>query len=264
MPILNNLTVNEINTGSVLRREYEIGAGGLLGPSTTATQIMDFTGVKALSDFSIMRGAYFHNTAISGPVDMSDLESVTPDYALAGMFDGCTGITSLDLSSLTTTTKYCCNAMCRNCTSLTSANLASLTSVTNSSCYDMFNGCTSLANVDVSSLDSISGAYGCAYMFARTALTSITFTALSSINNNYACIGMFSGCPYLTSISFPALTNLGTRKTQFTGMCMDIPNITLHFPSNMQSAVEALDDYSTTAPFGATSGSVLFDLPATA
>jgi hypothetical protein len=46
-------------------------------------------------------------------------------------------------------------------------------------------------------------------------------------------------------------------------MCSGIPNITLHFPSNTQAAVETLVGYSTTAPFGATAGTVLFDLPAT-
>jgi hypothetical protein len=46
-------------------------------------------------------------------------------------------------------------------------------------------------------------------------------------------------------------------------MCSAIPNITLHFPSNVQSVIEGLDGYSATAPFGAVSGTVLFDLPAT-
>jgi hypothetical protein len=46
-------------------------------------------------------------------------------------------------------------------------------------------------------------------------------------------------------------------------MCGSITNITLHFPSNTQAKVETLSGYSTTAPFGATSGTVLFDLPAT-
>jgi hypothetical protein len=76
---------------------------------------------------------------------------------------------------------------------------------------------------------------------------------------------MFYGCTNLASLSFPSITpnSFGSRTNQFGGLCFGISGIAIHFPSNTQAKIETLQGYSATAPFGANSGTVLFDLPAT-
>lgn len=221
-----------------LYREFQLDANGHLVPNTTTTHIMDFTGMTDVSAYALSN-TYYNNTAISGAVDMSDLTTLSGNNACDSMFSGCTGITSADLSSLTT--------------------------VSNNACRFMFQGCIGLTSVDLSSLTAVSG-YGCDSMFSScTGLTGVDLSALTTVSGTYACSGMFSGCTNITSLSFPSITpnSFGTRTNQFGSLCNIIPTITLHFPSNTQSIVETLSGYSTTAPFGAVSGSVLFDLPAT-
>ena len=106
----------------------------------------------------------------------------------------------------------------------------------------------------------------CQQMFAScSGITSVNLNSLTTISGMNACASMFANCSNLSSISFPAIktTSFGSQRNQFTNMCSGITGITLHFPSNVQSVIEGLTGYSTTAPFGATSGTVLFDLPAT-
>lgn len=221
--------------------EYEVSGGDLIH-STTANSIMDFTGVTKLAQSHILEGAYYNNYVISGTVDMSDLTTVSGNSACQYMFWNCPGITGIDLSSLTTISAP-------------------------TGCSFMFYGCSGITgNVDLSSLTTVSGASACNSMFKNcTGITSANLSSLTTVNAATACASMFYGCTALTSLSFPSITttSFGTRINVFTDMCYGIPNITLHFPSNVQSVIEGLTGYSATAPFGAVSGSVLFDLPAT-
>jgi surface protein len=231
--------VNVPTTAPALYREFQLDANGELQPNTTTTHIMDFTGVKDVSQYALAF-AYYKNTGISG-ADISSLTTVRGNNACNSMFMNCTGLTSVDLSGLTTVSGgYACITMFTDCTSLTSVDISSLTTVSaNNACSGMFMNCTGLTSVDLSSLTTVS--------------------------SSQACNTMFNGCTNLTSLSFPSITpnSFGTRTNQFSGMCTNIPNITLHFPSNTQAKIETLFGYSTTAPFGAVAGTVLFDLPAT-
>lgn len=254
------------------------------------------SGAVDMSDLTAITGKYGCFHAFDGctgltSADLSSLTTVSATAACEGLFNGCTGltsanlsslttvsgnlacstmfqgtaITSIDLSALTTVGNNGCGNMFENCTLLTTADISAVTSVGNNGFANMFSGCSALTTANLSSLATV-GSYGCQNMFYNcVGLISVTLSALSSIPNNGACGSMFAGCTSLTTLSFPALTttSFGSRKNQFDGMCSGIPNITLHFPSNIQTQVEALTGYSATAPFGAVSGSVLFDLPAT-
>ena len=69
----------------------------------------------------------------------------------------------------------------QGCTSLTSVDLSSLTTVPGSSAlYYAFNGCTRLASVDLSSLTTLTGSGALVYAFRNcTGLTSLSFPALT-------------------------------------------------------------------------------------
>jgi surface protein len=259
--------VNVPTTAPALYREFQLNGSGLLIPNTTTTHIMDFTGVTDVSSYALMY-AYQYNTAISGAVDMSDLTTVSGPYACNNMFSGCAGLTSVDLSSLATVDgQNACNNMFSGCTGLTSVDLSSLTTLNNNSvCASMFQGCTGLTSIDLSALTTVSGSSACNSMFSGcSGLTSVDLSALTTASASSACASMFSRCTNLTSLSFPSITSnsFDARINQFSGMCGSITNITLHFPSNTQAKIETLTGYSATAPFGATAGTVLFDLPAT-
>lgn len=226
--------IGTIPTGvAALERPYEVDGSGELIPSTTATTIMDFTGVTKLTLQGLLQYAYRNNTAISGTVDMSDLERITGANACSNMFSGCTNITGADLGSLTTVTaSYGCAYMFQN------------------------SGITSL---DVGSLQTIAG-FGCYFMCAGcSGLTSVVFSSLTSVGG-YGLSRAFDSCNNI-SLSFPAITS--SSSLDFASMCQGASGVVLHFPSNVQTLIESLGGYSATAPFGAISGTVLFDLPAT-
>ena len=165
------------------------------------------------------------------------------DYALYYAFYYCKGLTSIDLSSLTTVSGNRGLACAfYGCTGLTSIDLSSLATVSGSSAfYNAFQGCTGLTSVDLFSLTTVSG------------------------NGGFS--GAFRDCTGLTDIYFRALTttSFGSYTNQFSSMLAGTGTTkthTLHFPSNLQSTISGLQGYPN---FGGTAGYVtcLFDLPAT-
>lgn len=265
MPILNNLTIQD-KTG--LYREFEVGelAGyTALVSNTTTTKVIDLTGIQNIQGYAL-QDAYAGNTNITGTVDFSDLVYLSGTSCLRGAFSGCTGITGADLGSLTTITgSSACRETFKDCTALTNVNLSSL-EVISGDCQGMFSGCSSLQSIDLSLLHDATIASALTQMFADcSALTNVNLSSLTAIGYTNCCTYMFARCTNLTSLSFPNITNssFGSRINQFNFMCESIPNITLHFPANVQAKIESLTGYSATAPFGAASGTVLFDLPQT-
>lgn len=243
---------------------FEVDGSGWLQRSNS-TPLMDFTGVKQFQQSYMLANVYYDNTNISGPVDMSSVEGIGY-YTCDHTFYRCTGLTSVDLSSLKSVGISGCADMFYGCTGLTSANLSSLEQVTQTNgCNSMFYDCSALANVDISSLTLVTGNTALTLMFADTSLVTVKFSSLTSITGLNSMSNTFSNCTNLTSLWFPSITpaSFGSRTGQLSTMCSGVPNVTLHFPSNSQAKVETLGGYSATAPFGAVSGTVLFDLPKT-
>lgn len=281
--------------GSGLALELEV-SGGKLQHSTTASSIIDLTGVTSL-EYYVLNRAYQNNTAISGNFSF-DVDTIQ-DYAMQNIFrnsslDGAVHITVS--TSCVTNGLYgafsnskitsieiggalnggsCVYELAKDCTYLTSAKFLPNTTIgsssSSSSCgQKMFMGCSLLANVDASGITTIGGSSSTSSssgynMFASCPLiTTMTFTNLTTLYRN-CCYKMFENCTNLASLYFPAITttSFSGAVNQFNSMLVGVDNCTLHFPSNVQSVIEGLTGYSTTAPFGATAGTVLFDLPAT-
>ena len=228
MPIINQVVQGGGGSGPTgLYREFQLDANGVLQPNTTTTHIMDFTGMKGVSDFALVY-AYQNNTAISGAVDMSDLTTISGSYGCGYMFYGCTGLTSVDLSALTTISgSNGCYSMFYGCTGLTSANLSALTTISgNNACYNMFQNCTGLTSANMSSLTTVSGSYACVYMFY--------------------------GCTSLATVYIGGTTaiDFGTRTNQFNNMFVGCSqNIDVYAPAANQTFIESLSGYPN---FGAT------------
>lgn len=272
LPATQNLSnlptaINSITSGGVPNyMAPRANVNGLYQPDNTAITF----NLDGATDIYYAGLAYsFRGCTNLTSVDLSSLEQLTYNLALDNTFMGCTGITGpIDLSNLTIVSgTQALYGTFWGCTGITSVDLSALEQITGSNgCHYAFYGCTGITSADLRSLTTINKAAGCSYMFhSCSSLTSVNLSSLSVITGSSACSWMFYDCLALTELSFPAVTttSFGTNTNQFNHMCGNIPNITLHFPSNVQSVIEGLDGYSATAPFGATSGTVLFDLPAT-
>ena len=148
------------------------------------------------------------------------------------------------------------------CTSLTSVDFSSLTTVSGSNAFSYaFYGCTSLTSVDLSSLTTASGGRAFNYAFyGCTSLTSVDLSSLATVSGSNAFSYAFYICTSLTSVSFPALTtsSFGTATNQFDNMLSGVRGCTVHFPASIQSTIGNWT--SVQNGFGGTNTTVLFDL----
>lgn len=106
--------------------------------------------------------------------------------------------------------------------------------------------------------------YAFSAAFRETGISTVRFQSLDEIGEG--CFdSCFYGCNNLTDLYFDSVktSTFEENTDQFTAMLPTLDTqITIHFPSNMESTIENLDDYPN---FGGTSGKVtlLYDLPAT-
>lgn len=198
-------------------------------------------------------------------VDLSSLKYVLSTEGLNGTFQGCTSLTSISFPELEVLEGMnSMTAICKNCTGLTSASFAKLHTTRGTySLEEAFYGCSNLTSVSFPELVTV-GNSSFRYTFRGcTSLTSVTFPKVSNIPTNNPFRYTFQGCSSLTSISFPSLNaqSFGTYTNQFNQMLYGCSNVTVHFPSNLQSVIGSWSDV--TAGFGGTNTTILYDLPAT-
>lgn len=240
----------------------------------------------------------FRGTKISGAIDLSSLTSVG-QTGLGSTFYNCPNITSADISGLTSTIyNNAFNSTFRSCTSLTTVNFSGLVSISGDQAFmETFRGCTSLVSTNFNSLTTIIGGtvnntlantfQDCISLITMpfttlesivdsvfyntfrgcTTLTTVSFTALNSITMTASTTSPFwapfNGCTNLTDVYFPALTStsFGNRTTQFDNLLGGTSNVTVHFPSNLQSVIGSWTGIQN--GMGGTNTTVLFDLTAT-
>lgn len=188
------------------------------------------------------------------------------NYSLAYAFRNCTSLVSIDLSKQKNATNNdALYYICSGCTNLQTANLSNLESVGFDSLSYAFQNCTSLTSLDLSSVLVNSGNYypmryicsGC------TSLTNVNLSSLANINSQNFLSNGFQNCTSLSTLSFPGLhsQSFGSYTNQFNQMLKGCSNVTVHFPSNVQSIIGSWSDV--TNGFGGTNTTVLFDLPPT-
>ena len=148
----------------------------------------------------------------SGVIDIGD-------YGLYYAFRNCTGLTSIDLSSLTTISGSGAMSLAfYGCIKLTSVDLSSLTTISsdNNAMYYAFQRCTGLTSVDLSSLATISSHSAMHYAFIDcTELTTMDLSSLITVSGSRAMYSAFSGCMNLSNISFPSLEIIGINDSTF-------------------------------------------------
>ena len=202
--------------------QYEI-VNGAIQPSTTYNKIIDFTGCTTINMPYIFDSVYLNNTAISGTVNMSDVITIG-------------------------STRNCCSYMFKGCTGITGVNLNSLTTISSlNGCQYMFQYCTGIISVNMSALTTISGGSACSQMFyGCTGLTSADLPALTTISGTSSCSQMFGGCTSLATVYIGNTTaiDFGTQTNQFNNMFFDCTqNIDVYAPAASQSTIESFSGY---------------------
>lgn len=169
--------------------------------NNTMNYAFDLSGITSLDLSSLTSISYnalgysFYRCRSLQSVDLSSLVSLVNNAEFSQTFSGCSGLTSINLSSLNDIASRSLSSTFTNCTSLTSVDLSSLTTLNGIACMsNCFSGCTSLASVDLSGLTTFNSAYD----------------TLSDITGAYEQLGScFSGCTNLTTVKFDNLETIG-------------------------------------------------------
>jgi surface protein len=128
------------------------------------------------------------------------------------LFNDCSNLTSLDLSSFDTSNVTNMSYMFKGCSNLTSLDLSSFDTSNVTSMISMFDGCRKISSLDLSSFDT-SNVTNMSYMFSYVGYISSTETVLDlssfDTSNVTNMRSMFSKCSNLTSLD---LSNFDTSK----------------------------------------------------
>ena len=146
---------------------------------------------------------------------------------MSGMFEGCSSLTSLDLSNFDTSNVTDMGGMFYGCSSLTSIDLSNFDTSKVTNMVYIFYDCSSLTSLDLSNFDT-SNVTNMAYMFCDCySLTSLDLSNFDTSNvTNMAY--MFIVCSSLTSIDLSNFdtSNVTNMKYMFS-LCSSLTSIDL-------------------------------------
>lgn len=202
-------------------------------------------------------------------IDFSGLERAGYEYTaqqFVSFCQGCKGLEYVNFGSLkvvgcsTRGSNSQCFSNAFQKSELQRINLGKLEVAQGNNAFNYcFDQCKKLEALDLSSLVYINGDNAMHHLCAQcVVMSSPLLTSLKVVTGTNALVYAFSQTN-ITEIRFPAFRE--ATSSAFVLMLSQVPDVTLHFPANTQNIVTNLTGYSATTPFGATSGTVLFDLP---
>ena len=115
------------------------------------------------------------------------------------MFDGCSALTSLDVSGFDTSKVTDMSSMFSGCKKLTSLDVSGFNTSKVTNMYGMFNSCSALTSLDVSGFDTSNVTYIVSMFEDCSSLTSLDVSGFNTSNVTYMG-GMFEDCSSLTSL----------------------------------------------------------------
>lgn len=248
--------IGEISGGAPATK-YGASIGNLLGnvdengryQIPTEPFTLDLSSVKSLP----YQGLYykFYRSSVSGALTIGLEGDLSGSDAMNSCFNWCAGLTSVNLSSLTTVSGSSAMNRCfQSCTGLTNVDLSSLTTISgNYAMQNCFDSCTGLMSVDLSSLITISGDNAMRSCFSLcNSLTNVNFSALTTVSGSSAMRNCFYNCTAMTTISFPALTSIVSSAFGTSSVTYAFNNCTalaeIHFRADMQATIEAMSGYA--------------------
>ena len=273
--------VTKISEPFILARSYQ----------TQNITSVDFGDVEEISNqiqdcyvcYEMCKGnTHLTSADLSSVVTISGAHSTLFSFA----FEGCTSLTTMNLSSLETIGGNVCQGLCKDCSSLTSFIAPKLKTVGG---YGLSGGCKNcnLSTIDLPSLEVVhdygmqsfasnntnlssfnldklttNGTGGIGGFFASTALTTASLKSLKQLGY-IGLNGTFNKCLSLRHLYLPALSTTVTTYTNgLRGVfSSDMNGVTVHFPSNLQSLIGDWSDIIN--GMGGTNTVILWDLPAT-
>ena len=156
------------------------------------------------------------------------------------MFNGCSGLTSIDLSNFDTDEVTNMSGMFSGCSGLTSIDVSNFNTANVTDMSNMFNYCSGLTSIDVTNFNTAKVA-NISYMFYRCiGLTSIDVSnfVTDSVTN---MSNMFNGCSGLTSIDVTNfntanVTNISQMFYGCSGLTsIDLSNFNMNSTTNMST-----------------------------
>ena len=118
---------------------------------------------------------------------------------MESMFEYCSSLINLDLSSFNTANLTNMSRMFYNCSSLTSLDISSFNTVNVTTMEDMFRGCKSLTNLDLNSFNTINLTNMSRMFYNCSSLTSLDLSSFNTVNVENMS-GMFWNCSSLTNL----------------------------------------------------------------
>lgn len=243
-------------------------------------------GATTINEYALA-GACYNNTMLT-TIDLSSVTTVQPN-GMDHAFGYCTSLywasSSQNLNNITTVGNRGMNgtfthsgiyyfkmpsltfvgveglqACLYGCPNLTTVSVG-IVNVTAENAFDQFcETSDNLVSVSFSNLEVATGRYCFREAFGDCdSLQTVNFYKLREIGN-YSFYVTFRNCPSLSELSFNSLQT--ATETSFNNMLLNNSNVTVHFPSNLQSTMSSWSDVI--AGFGGTNTTILFDLPATA
>ncbi len=134
------------------------------------------------------------------------LSTLTSNYALCGLFENCTSLTTAPSLPSTTLSSHCYGYMFYGCSGLTTAPSLPSTTLANGCYYSMFERCSNLTTTP--SLPATTLANSCYYSMFSQCTSLTTAPSLPATTLAQECyMGMFGGCSNLVNApSLPATT----------------------------------------------------------
>jgi surface protein len=152
---------------------------------------------------------------------------------MESMFDGCSGLTSLDLSMFNTSNVTNMSWMFYGCRSLTSLDLSNFNTSNVTKMGWMFESCNNLTNLDISSFNTSNVTeMNCMFQYCNS-LSSIDVSNFIT-SNATTMAAMFKGCNNLTSIDVSNFNTLNVR--DMNCMFADCYNLTTLDLSNFNTS----------------------------
>lgn len=257
--------------GYIMEGMYQ-GCTGITGVDLSSLQTVQ--GGHDSYKTQVMANMFSGCNHIVGTLNLGSLQEIAGYETCRNMFGSCTGITGVNLSSLTTlgfidkggTSAIAARSMFYGCTGITGAlDLSALKYVYNDSGQGMFQGCTGIISVNLSGLEELlqatgSGGYGSQLynMFKGcTGITSINVSNLKKVLRLRGLNATFEGCTSLASVTFDSLEECGDSALQNTFYgCTSLTS--LSFPALKSTSFSTYTNFGSSMLSGVTGCTVHF------
>ena len=173
-------------------------AGTYSTPNKTVTKVVFDASFKDFRPITTLEWFYYLSalTSIEGLENLNTSKVTDMRY----MFEGCSGLTSLNLSNFNTSAVTDMGSMFEGCSSLTSLNLSNFSTSAVTDMGSMFEGCSSLTSLNLSNFNTSAVTdmsrmfYGCSRL-TELNLSNFNTSAVTDMSS------MFSGCSVLKELN---------------------------------------------------------------